>query len=126
MADPITQAIDRVYDIVDGGIDKIDHAFKRAKSLGDKYGGKRDGQSPKRDGRLPKKSVVIDTSATVKVTKKDPSAAAANPSRRFRVVEAIDAQSGETLFVVTNGNVRAECTTRELAERILHMLETSK
>jgi len=124
MVDPITQAIDRVYDIVDGGIDKIDHAIKRAKSLGDKHADRRDGRPLKRDGRLPKKSVVIDTSSTVKVTKKEPSTDAKSP-RRFRVVEAIDAQTGETVFVVTNGNVRAECTTRELAERILRMLEAS-
>lgn len=38
--------------------------------------------------------------------------------QRFRVVESIDAQTGATQWVVTDGVERAECSSATLAERV--------
>lgn len=39
-------------------------------------------------------------------------------AREFRVVDAIDAQTGSPSWVVTNGRDRAECSSRDFAERV--------
>lgn len=38
--------------------------------------------------------------------------------RRFSVEEVIDADTGRPVFVVTNGRDRAECSSREFADRV--------
>jgi hypothetical protein len=120
VSDPTISAIDRVFDLVDNSVEKIDRVLNRTKYTEEQHAFRR--------AKLP---VVIDTAATVKVKKKkEASAPAATTTalatRKFRIIESIDAASGKALFVVTNGAAaRAECTTRELAEKILHALETS-
>jgi hypothetical protein len=126
--DPGITAIDRVFDLVDSVVDKADHVLNRAKRTEEQHRARH------------AKRAEIDTAPSVKVktggsneVRRDgspSSSSVSSPSttvarRRFRVVEAIAAETGKTIFVVTNGDVRAECTTRELAEKILRALEAA-
>ena len=112
LPDSTTSAIDRVFDLVDSVVDKTDRVLNRAKYTEEHLRARRS-----------KRSEVASPSA--KVVRETPSSSGAIATRRFRIVEAIAAESGSTIFVVTNGTVRAECTTRELAEKILRGLETA-
>ncbi len=120
MADSGLNAIDRVFDLVDNAVEKVDRVLNRTKYTEQQHRARRSGR-------------VIDTSPSVKVKaapKAAPKAAESSSTAvatraRFRIVEAIAAETGVTIFVVTNGAQRAECTTRELAEKILGMLEAS-
>lgn len=42
--------------------------------------------------------------------------------QKFRVHEALDAQTGATVYVVTDGQDRAECSSRAFAERVRGLL----
>jgi hypothetical protein len=118
VSDSTTSAIDRVFDLVDNGVEKIDRVLNRAKYTEEQH----------RSGRA-KRPEVIDTAGAEPARAPAPARAAATSTgiavRRFRIVEAIVPESGATIFVVTNGTQRAECTTRELAEKILGMLEAA-
>lgn len=106
-----TSGIDRIFDLVDNAVDKVDRVLNRTKHTEDQH-----------RTRRAKSGTMID--AALKAEAPASSSTALAP-RRFRIVEAIAAESGTTIFVVTNGSVRAECTTRELAEKILRGLETA-
>lgn len=112
--DPTINAIDRFFDVIDGGVEKIDHALNRGKRTEELHQARR------------ARREVID--ATAEVIKEGAPAKGRSPSsalvRRphFYVVESIT-PSG-TIFVVTDGgNARTECSTREFAEKILRALE---
>lgn len=116
MSDPTTSAIDRFFDIVDSGVEKIDHALNRGKHTADQQRVRR------------QKREVIDT-APVQPAKKSANAAPSTTAAvarkpHFYIVEAIDPKSGDTIFVVTDGgSARTECRTREFAAQILQALE---
>ena len=127
MADPTLAAIDRFFDAADKVVDAADRVLNR---------GQRTIDIPKereRDRRV--KREVIDATPVEKPTKKAAAtAAAAGPATapstavavrpQFRIVEAIDQQTGATIYVVTDGrNARTECSTREFAAKILRALE---
>jgi hypothetical protein len=101
-----TRGIDRFFDAVDSLVDKTDRVLNRTKYVEDKHKARR---AEAIDGKQAKK----------------PAPSTAVASRRFRIIEATDAQSGDTIFVVTDGSARAECSTRELAEKILRAVETT-
>ena len=111
--DPTINAIDRLFDFVDSGVDKIDRVLNRAKYTEEQHHARR--------------AKVIDSSpkpakpSTKKVTAPVSTVALARKSRYY-IVESITPTG--TLFVVTDGGARAECATRELAVKILHALET--
>lgn len=110
MAD--TSGIDRFFDLIDSGVEKVDRVLNRTKYTEDKHKARR--------------AAIDDKQAKPpKVTPAPASSSTAVATRRFRIIEAVDAQSGETIFVVTDGNARAECSTRELAEKILRAVETT-
>ena len=111
MPDSTHSAIDRVFDLVDSVVDKTDRVLNRSKYTEEKHHARR--------ARKPEK---IDTAPSVKVAK-----TTAIVKRQFRIVESIDATTGQASFVVTNdnGSARAECSSREMAEKILHALETA-
>lgn len=121
MQDPTIRAIDRLFDLVDSGVEKIDHVLNRTKSTEEQHRARR------------KRSEVIDATPTptpTKPAKKDASARAPASASglvhkaRFYIVESIT--DGTTLFVVTDGGkARTECSTREFAEKILRALEAS-
>ena len=46
-------------------------------------------------------------------------------TRRYRIQEVTDGQSGQVLWIVTDGSSRAECNSRELAEKLVGMLEAA-
>jgi hypothetical protein len=102
-----TRGIDRFFDAVDSLVDKTDRVLNRTKYIEEKHKDRR--------GHV----------KVVEEPKAPASAATAITSRRFRIIEAVDAQSGDTIFVVTDGKARAECSTRELAEKILRAVETA-
>lgn len=122
VADSITSAIDRVFDLVDSGVEKIDRVLNRTKYTEDQH-----------RARRAKRMEIIDTAPGVKTGGTGVRAESADPSvrpaakalavRKWRIVEAIAAESGTPIFVVTNGREKAECATRELAEKFVRMLE---
>jgi hypothetical protein len=107
--DSTLSAIDRVFDLVDSVVDKTDRVLNRSKYTEEQHHARR--------ARKPEK---IDTAPSVKVAK-----TTAIAKRQFRIIEATDATSGQQSFVVTNdsGTARAECSSREMAEKILRALE---
>lgn len=111
--DSTLEAIDRIFDFVDKGVDAADRVLNRGKQTEDR-------------ARRARRPEVIDAEAKPKANTeakpraKETTAMARKP--RFYVVESI--VNGGTLFVVTDGgSARAECTSRELAEQILRALE---
>lgn len=110
MPDSTLSAIDRVFDLVDSVVDKTDRVLNRSKYTEEQHRARRSTKKPER----------IDTAPSVKVAK-----TTAIVRRQFRIVEALDATTGQAIFVVTNdnGSARAECSTREMAEKILRALE---
>lgn len=111
MPDSTVSAIDRVFDAVDSFADKADRVLNRTKHTEDQLRVRRARRAD------------VDTSPSVKVRR--PSSSTALATRRFQIVEAIAAESGTAIFIVTNGDVKAECNTRAIAEKILHALETA-
>lgn len=107
MADSGLASIDRVFDLIDGVVDKADRVLNRNKRS----------EETQRARRA--KRADVDTAPSVKVRSRTLAA------RRFEIVEAIDSVLGTTLFIVTNGDVKAECTSRAFAEQILRTLETA-
>lgn len=112
VADPTLKAIDRFFDAFDNGVETADRLLNRAKQSEELSRGS------KRAVRE-----VIDVDAQPKPAAKTP-ATAIERKPRYYIVESIS--SAGTLFVVTDGgNARAECTTRELAEKILRAMEAA-
>jgi hypothetical protein len=114
--DSTIEAIDRFFDLVDGGVEKINHALNRGQRI--------EGQQRARRQR---REVIDVESAEVKAASaKDraPSSSALARKAHFYIVESIT-PSG-TIFVVTDGaNARTECSSRAFAEKILRALEAA-
>ena len=109
-----TRGIDRFFDAVDSLVDKTDRVLNRTKYVEDKHKARRaEAIDGKQDGKQ------------AKPPKATPASNGTIATRRYRIIEAVDAQSGDTIFVVTDGKARAECSTRELAEKILCAVETT-
>lgn len=117
MPDSTSNAIDRFFDCIDSGVEKIDRVINRAKYTEEQHLERR-GKSvevvagPSKQKSLKKRAALVAAGSTTALVRKP----------RFYITEAIS-PSG-TLFVVTDGGkVRAECVTRELAAQILGALE---
>lgn len=111
MSDSTTSTIDRVFDLVDSVVDKADRALNRTKHTEEQHRIRRANRAE------------VDTAPSVKVKDAAAASTALATRPRFYIVEAIAEESGATIFVVTDGaHARAECTTRELAQKILRML----
>jgi hypothetical protein len=115
--DSTDEAIDRFFNFIDNGVEKLDHAFNRGKQVEEKH-----------HTRRTKRPEVIEAEATVKPVKpaKKSSSSTTAIARKpnFRIVESIT-ESG-TIYVVTDGgNARTECSTRSFAEQVLRALEGS-
>lgn len=117
MPDGTTQTIDRLFDLVDLGVDHVVRILNRGKQIADRHG------APKR-GRA--KITNVSTSVRAQTPSKPPAPStvtALTRRPRFYIVEAITL-SGVTEFVVTDGgNARTACPSREVAEQILRALE---
>jgi hypothetical protein len=117
--DSTINAIDRFFDCLDSGVEKIDHVINRAKYTEEQH-----------LTRRARGVEIVASPPKQKPAKKmpalgaAPTAATAALSRkpRFYIVESFT-PSG-TMFVVTDGGTaRAECSTRELALKLLRALE---
>jgi hypothetical protein len=116
VTDPTISAIDRFFDIVDGGVEKIDHALNR----GQRTEGLHRTRRQKRE--------IIDAEAAEVIKgespAKGPSTSALVRKPHFYIVESI--MPSGTIFVVTDGgNARTECSSRAFAEKILRALEAA-
>jgi len=119
VADDTTRAIDRFFDAVDGGVDKVARVLTRTQNteeqLREKY----------------KRRTIIDAEVSSSKPKAKASArgragttAVTTTARpRFRIMESVDPRSGNTIYVVTDGSSRTECASREFAQQILRSLE---
>ncbi len=117
MPDSTINAIDRLFDFVDSSVEKIDRVINRTKYTEEQHLARRAKGAeivtgtPKQ--KPTKKRAALGAAATTTALARKP---------RFYIVESI-VPSG-TLYVVTDGGkARAECSTRELAEKLLHSLE---
>lgn len=97
--------IDGFFDAVDAAIDSGGQFLERARQSGDRLSGA--------------KRPVIDVVAA------ETAKAPPKTSRRFRVIESIDAHTSKSCFVVTDGTIRTECPTAESAERVRKALEAT-
>lgn len=118
MPDSTLDAIDRVFDFIDKGVDVADHALNRGKRTAEQH-----------HGRRAKRSVIdaqaVATKVSTKTSVKEPVKTTVVARRpHFYIVEASDPKSGAPIFVVTDGgNARTECSSREFANQILRSLE---
>lgn len=121
MPDPTITAIDRFFDLVDNGVEKLDHVFNRGKRTEELH-----------RARRAQRTEVLDAKEVPKAGKRRTAGAASPPASavtlirkpQFYIVEAITPKG--MLFVVTDGgSARTECSTREFAEKILKTLEAS-
>ena len=111
LPDDTTRAIDRLFDVIDNGVDAAHRVLHRTSQTEEKL-------QPKR------RREIIDAEHAEKPKAKQPPAAVAKRKPHFYIVESIDPKSGGTIFVVTDGgNARTECGTREFAAQILRALE---
>jgi hypothetical protein len=122
VADETIQAIDRVFDLIDKGVDAADRVLNRSKHVAVRGAETVDQAKARRTKRVE----VIDAVGTP--TKKEPVKTTAVVRKpHFHIIEATDPKSGNTLFVVTDGGAaRTECTTREFANQILRALEKAR
>lgn len=104
MADTTTIGIDRFFDAIDATIDTAARVVFGARA-----------SEPK---AKPITRKARDERAIV-----DAPARSAAP-RPYRIIEATDAQTGEAIFVVTDGVSRSECSSREMANKVKRALET--
>ncbi len=112
MPDSTSSDIDRVFDFVEGFVDKANHVFERVQPTKDQPRAQLDARRPAQRA----KSAAPSSSTSVVLHRRP----------RFRIDEVIAAETGQPIFVVTDGgNARAECSTRALAEKILSALEAS-
>ena len=119
MPDSTTDAINRIFDLVDSGVERSITMLNRGKTVADQHHARKSRRQ------------VIDAEATAAPKKsshsKSSSSSTAVAKRpHFYVVESTDPASGTTIFVVTDGGkARTECSSREFANQILRALEKS-
>lgn len=115
MPDSTLETIDRFFDLVDNGVEKIDQVLNRGERTVKQ-------QRVRRSRREFIDAEVAEVPKGSRATKVTPTTLALVRAPRFYIVESITPTG--TLFVVTDGgNARTECSTREFAEKILRALE---
>lgn len=115
MPDETIGAIDRIFDLVDRGVDATARVLNRTEQLEEKHQTRRARREVIDVEPVPAPKTASSSSTAVATTRRKP---------HFRIVESVT--SGGTIFVVTDGgNARAECSTHEMAEQILRALEAA-
>ena len=119
MPDETTRAIDRIFDLVDNGVETVDRVLNRSKYTEEQLQrGKKRREVIDADAEVSKPKAAEATEATSTAVVKKP---------HFYIIESVDPKSGNTIFVVTDGgNARTECATREFAAQILRALEKAQ
>jgi len=92
--------IDRFFDRIDGAVSVVDRILGRSDAAVRRARGEQDG----RGNRAIAPSKVV-------------------APRRFRIEEVLDAQTGERVFLVTDGRTRAECRDGRAADLVRRGLE---
>ena len=114
MPDETTSAINRVFDLIDSGVNAADRVLNRHKYTEEKL----------QQTRRGRRREVLDADPAAKQKAKESPSTAVAKKPHFYIVESADPKSGSTIFVVTDGgNARTECSTREFAAQILRALE---
>jgi hypothetical protein len=124
VGDATLNAIDRFFDIVDSGVEKIDHAFNRGKEIEDKQHSRRRQRGEVIiDAKLAQEKKASAAPAQESAKKAAPASTSSLARKpHFYIVES--ASPTGLLFVVTDGGkARTECSTREFAEKILRALK---
>jgi hypothetical protein len=111
--DSTINTIDRLFDFVDSGVEKLDRVLNRGKYTAEQHQARR---------AKPSERVDVPTKPRSKRLAQPPATTSAHHKPPLYIVEAIS-PSG-TLYVVTDGgSARVECSSREMAQKILHALE---
>jgi hypothetical protein len=107
-------AIDRLFDLVDHGVDHVERVLNRGRQTAERHRARKQRRvEAAAPAPSPRKSSSAPASSSTALTRKS----------RFYIVEAIT-PSGVTEFVVTDGGrARTACPSREIAEQILVALE---
>lgn len=113
--DSTINAIDRLFDFVDSGVEKLDRVINRGKCTAEQHQARRVART---EGAAP-----VSRPRSKRLAPSPSAASALVPHKpHLYIVESIS-PSG-TLYVVTDGDsARVECSTREMAQKILHALE---
>jgi hypothetical protein len=117
--DSTLSAINRFYDLVDDGVEKIDHVLNRDKHIA----------APREEHRAKRTEIhgkVIEAKTASRPAKSAAPSSSTALARKphYYIVESI--AGGVTRYVVTDGgSARAECTSRALAEKLLRALEAA-
>lgn len=109
MGDSTTDKIDRFFNVADAVIEETGKILGRAN------------QSSKAAGQVVREA--RDANPRPMPPQGATPAAAKRSSSKVRIIESIDAQSGATVFVVTDGVSRSECSSRALADRVARAME---
>lgn len=116
MPDGTLAAIDRLFDLVDHGVDHVERVLNRGRQTAERHRARK------------QRRVEAPAPAPAPSSRKSSSAPASSSTAlarksRFYIVEAIT-PSGVIEFVVTDGGkARTACPSREIAEQILGALE---
>lgn len=117
MGDSTIDKIDNFFNVVDATLEEtgkiIDRVTHGGNAAGKTVNKARDVVRDARDAN-PKSTTPSSASQTSRDRAK---------SSRVRIIESIDAQTGATVFVVTDGVSRSECSSRALADRVARAME---
>jgi hypothetical protein len=107
-------AIDRLFDLVDHGVDHVERVLNRGRQTAERHRARKQRRVEAAvPAPSPRKSSSAPASSSTALARKS----------RFYIVEAIT-PSGATEFVITDGGkARTACPSREIAEQILAALE---
>jgi hypothetical protein len=114
--------IDRIFDLIDGGVDTVSGIVNGTKRVADKL----EDEKPKAKAPSTAKAKAPPASSSPALPPvMSDSKAIATRRTRYRIEETTDASSGAVLFVVTDGKAaRCEFTSRAMAEQIWQKLES--
>jgi hypothetical protein len=115
--DSTINSIDRLFDFVDSSVEKLDRVLNRGKYTAEQHQARR---------RVARADDTAGSKLRPRAKRLAPppttTSALVHHKQRLHIVESIS--SSGTLYVVTDGgSARVECSTREMAQKILHALE---
>lgn len=124
MPDSTSEAIDRLFDVIDKGVDTADRLFNRGKEVADLHRTRRTKREVIEAEATPRPTKKVAKPAAASTPTSTPTSTAVVRKPHFYITEAVDPKSGTAIFVVTDGgNARTECGTRAFAHQILQALE---
>lgn len=125
MPDSTIEAIDKIFDFLDKGVDTADRILNRSERTADQ--GRRVVRQDIIDVEAPVKSAPKKTAKSSSSAQSAQTSTAVARKPHFYITETVDPKSKATIYVVTDGgNARTECSSLVFAQRILAALEKAQ